>query len=129
MTLAELIAEVDVYRPNHYDYDMKTGWVNEVEEKAVKTVINRALFNKIEFTPYSYDLNAETELLIPDSHKDVYETYIFAKMDYVNAEIDRYNADAAMHDAAWREYAAEHRREHYPYPHETTIHTIKSCKE
>lgn len=129
MTLAQLIAEVDEYRPNHYDADMKTGWVNEIEEKAVKTVINRAAFKAVEFVPYTYDLNAETELLIPNTHKDVYETYLFAKMDYINAEFDRYNADAAMHDAAWKDYAAEYRREHYPYPHETSIYIIKSGEE
>ena len=129
MTLAQLIAEVDENRPNHYDENMKTGWVNEIEEKAVKTVINRALFNAVEFTPYDYDLNNETELMIPDTHKDVYETYLFAKMDYINAEFDRYNADAAMHDAAWKEYAAEYRREHYPYPYETAIHYITTCQE
>lgn len=126
MTLAQLIAEVDEYRPNQFDEHMKTGWINEIEEKAVKEVINRALFNAVEFTPYDYDTDAETVLLIPDSHKDVYETYLFAKMNYINAEFDRYNADSAMHAAAWREYAAEYRREHYPYPHETTIHYINT---
>lgn len=116
MTLAELIAEVDENRPNQFDKNKKTGWVNEIEAKVVRAVINRAMWNEVIFNPYQYELDAEKELLVPDEHKDVYETYLYAKMDYTNGEIDRYNADAAMHSAAWTDYAAEYRRTHYPKP-------------
>ena len=33
MTLAELIAYVDQIRPNAFDKEMETGWVNEIEQK------------------------------------------------------------------------------------------------
>ena len=125
MTLAELIAQADELRPNMFSKEMKTSWINEVESKVVKQVINKALWNHDTFTPYEYELNAETSLRIPDEHCDVYRTYLFAQMDYANAELDRYNADAAMHRAAWDDYAAEYRREHYPYPHETSAIIFK----
>ena len=116
MTLAELIAEVDENRPNQFDKEKKTGWINEIEAKVVRAVINRAMWNEVVFNPYQYELDAEKELLVPDDHKDVYETYLYAKMDYTNGEIERYNADAAMHQAAWTDFAAEYRRHHYPKP-------------
>ena len=125
MTLAELIAQVDEFRPNMFTKEQKTAWINEIESKVVKQIINRALWNKDEFTPYEYELNAETELRVPDEHCDVYRTYLFAKMDYMNAETDRYNMDSTMHESAWNDYAAEYRREHYPYPHETSAFIFK----
>ena len=124
MTIAELIARVDTVRPNQFDNDMKVGWINEIENKVVKNVLNRYLWAEEEFEPYEYVKDAATILRVPDTHADVYETYLFAKMDYSNAEIDRYNADAAMHRSAWDDYAKEMRRENYPKPHGTAIHYI-----
>ena len=122
MTLAELIAHVDQIRPNAFDKDQKTGWINEIEHKIYEQVLNKAVGNTTtDPTPYSYDLNAETALLVDDVHKDVYATYILAQMDYANMEIDRYNADAAMHQAAWQTFAAEYRRNHLPKTHELTV--------
>lgn len=116
MTLADIIAEVDENRPNQFDKDKKTGWINEIEHKVYEQVINRSKWQEEAFTPYRYALDAERTLAVPDAHKDVYETYLYAKMDYTNGEIERYNADAAMHSAAWTDYAAEFRRNNYPKP-------------
>lgn len=126
MKLAELIAYVDSIRPNAYDKDVKTGWVNEIERQAWEQVINRAVPDEgtdtIDYPgPYVYDEHDETTLLIDDSHKDVYVTYLLAQMDYANMEIDRYNVDSAMHQAAWDGYAAEYRRNHLPKTHETPV--------
>lgn len=122
MTLAELIAYVDQIRPNAYDKDMKTGWVNEIEHKVYDQVVHKAVGNiKTDPTPYLYDMDNETELLVDDTHRNVYVTYLLAQMDYANMELDRYNADAAMHQAAWQDYAAEYRRNHLPESHELTV--------
>ena len=123
MTLADLIAYVDQIRPNAFDKEQETGWINEIEHKVYDQVINKAVGNITnDPTPYFYDQNAETELLVEDAHKAVYVTYLLAQMDFANMELDRYNADAAMHQAAWQEYAAEYRRNHRPRSHEFTYH-------
>ena len=125
MTLAEMIAAVDKLRPNAFDKDQKTGWINEVEHRAYHQVISRALWHDEAFYgPYEYERDAERELLIEDAHKDVYETYLLARMDHANAEIDRYNMDASMHQAAWDDYARDFRRRNYPKPYETAVFTI-----
>ena len=122
MTLAELIAYVDKIRPNAYDKDVMTGWVNEIERKAYEQVFSRAEDFLTGYPGlYVYDEHAETPLLIDDTHKDVYTTYILAKMDYANMELDRYNEDAAMHQAAWDDFAAEYRRNHLPKSYETPV--------
>ena len=122
MTLADLIAYVDQIRPNAYDKEVMTGWVNEIEHKIYDQVLNKAVGNTaVDPTPYLYDMNGETELLVEDAHKDVYVTYLLAQMDYANMELDRYNTDAAMHQAAWQDYAAEYRRNHLPKSDELTF--------
>lgn len=121
MKLAELIAYVDMIRPNAYDKDVMTGWVNEIEHQVWEQVINRAE-DAVEYPGlYVYDEHDETELLVDDAHKDVYVTYLLAKMDYANMEIDRYNVDSNMHQAAWDSYAAEYRRNHLPKSSEVTV--------
>lgn len=116
MTLAELIAKVNHLRPSQYDkYDL-TAWVNEIEFRVVDEVINRSLFMNHPYETYNYDEDCDKVLLIPDQFSEVYETYLFAKIDYSNAEIDRYNMDVAMADAAWDSYASWYRRHHYPKP-------------
>ena len=77
MTLAQLIAEVGELRPHQYGTDHMTAWVNEIEARAVREVINRACGNDVEWTPYTYDQDADKTLQIPDEHKAVYETYLF----------------------------------------------------
>ena len=133
MTLAELIAYVDQIRPNAFDKEMETGWVSEIERKVYDQVVSRAV-NKdaetleeylnppeIPHGPYNYEEDAEHTLLVEDAHKAVYVTYLLAQMDYANMELERYNADAAMHQAAWDEYASEYRRNHMPRTHELTV--------
>lgn len=133
MTLAELIAYVDQIRPNAFDKEVETGWVSEIEHKIYDQVVSRAepehtesfeeYMNpqEIPHGPYNYEEDAERTLLVEDAHKAVYVTYLLAQMDYANMELERYNADAAMHQAAWDEYASEYRRNHMPRAHELTV--------
>lgn len=125
MTLAEVIAAVDELRPNHYDKDQMTAWINEVEKRVVRDIINRAEGNDDVFVPYVYDVNAETDLRIQDAHQQIYIFYILSRMDFFNAEYDRYNADAMMFEEEWNDYAAEYRREHMPKSYETSIYSCE----
>lgn len=120
MTLAELIAYIDQIRPNAFDKEVETGWISEIEQKVYDQVISRAA-PEIPHGPYNYEEDAERTLLVEDAHKAVYVTYILAQMDYAYAEIDRYNMDVSMHQAAWDNYAAEYRRNHLPRTHELTV--------
>lgn len=114
MQLATIISMVDRLKPNHYDKDLKTQWINEVEAEAIEQVINRAVGNDILFKPYAYDEDEQTELHIPDQFSDVYIGYLSAKIDYHNAEYDRYNAAVALYTAAFGQYAAWYRRNNMP---------------
>lgn len=116
MNLGEMIAQIDKIRPSHYDKDDLTGWISEVDQRVVDEVLNKAVGFYLVFDPYLYDQDSERTLLIPNQFKEVYETYVYAKIDFSNAEIDRYNMDAAMAASAWNTFAAWFRRTHLPKP-------------
>lgn len=150
MTLSELIAKVSQVRPSEYDKDDLTQWVNEVEFLAWDTVIGHAEHPRIpvgdpvtvragednykpdddrppkppKYRPYVYEVDAERQLLIPDQFNEVYTTYLFSKIDFNNAEIERYSMEQQMFEAEWQTYAAWYRRTHTPkrLHHETTSH-------
>ncbi len=114
MTLGKLIETIIALRGQQYDTDIMVGWVNEIESQAVEQVINRSEGVQVDFTPYEWEIDMEKELLIPDRFQDVYMSYMFAKIDFMNQEIERYNNDVAMQDAAWKAYASWHIRTHMP---------------
>lgn len=114
MQLARLIAMVDDTKPNQYGNDVKVQWINEIENKCIEQVINRAEGFNLGYVKHNYDEDEETELLIPDSFLDVYINYIYAKIDFNNAEYDRYNNDVALYQASFDDYAAWFRRNNMP---------------
>ena len=116
MTLIEMIAMVDELRPNQISKQTKTTWLNEIEHRVYDEVISRAarFCPWFDFKPYEYEVDDDTELAVPDYYCDVYRTYICSKIDVALGEIDRYNNDAALFEAAWSDYAAWYRRNHMP---------------
>lgn len=145
MKLAELIAKVEQTRPSSYDKNDLTQWVNEIEYQAIEQVFSRceqrvlslpcefcdkkdSCDNKPtleEFKGYQYDLDADAELMIPNQFIGTYTSYLYAKIDFNNAELDRYQMDLAMHEAEWQAFASWFRRNHRPrrnYRNETPVY-------
>lgn len=80
-----------------------------------------------EYEPYEYSRDADKTLLIPDQFNGVYTSYLFSKIDFNNAEIDRYNLDATMFSSEWAAYAGWYRRTHMPKEvrHEAPYHQFQ----
>lgn len=80
-----------------------------------------------EYEPYDYNRDVDKVLLIPDQFSGVYTSYLFSKIDFNNAEIDRYNLDAAMFSSEWAAYAGWYRRTHRPKEvrHEAAYHQFR----
>ena len=116
MTIAELIAVVDEIRPNQISKQTKTLWISEIEHRVFDEVVCRAIdfCPEFQFKVYDYDGNDEHELMVPDVYGDLYRAYLYSKIDLTLGEIDRYNNDAALFQAAWADYATWYRRTHMP---------------
>lgn len=115
MKVGKLIETITVLIGQQYDLEMMVGWLNEIEGQVLDQVVNRSQGYDIEFKPFT-DEDMERELTVPDRFQDVYINYLRAKVDIANQETERYNNDAAMFDAVWKEYAAWHIRTNLPKP-------------
>lgn len=120
MKLSELVAEVNDLRPNSYSEDVITSFINEIEQRVVGEVISKA--TTVTWTPYVYDTDADKTLLVPDQFKEVYTSYVFAKIDYMNAETARYQYDGLLAEAAFKGYASWYRRENRPKGFKWSFH-------
>lgn len=112
MKLEKLIENIITIRGQQYDSEIITSWINEVEGQAIDEVFNRANEFDIEFIPYDYKTDSDRELLIPDRFQDVYANYIYAKMDFLNQESERYNNDVVMYNAAYDSFSSWFMRNH-----------------
>lgn len=110
MKLKDMINQVIRLRGQQYEEDIMTGWINEIEAQAVEQVLSRGIGGGEVFEPYSWSKDQEKELLIPNRFCDVYQNYIFAKIDYLNQETERYNNDVSLFEASWQEFASWHIR-------------------
>lgn len=117
MTLGDIIAKVNAVRPSEYDkYDM-TQWINEIEFTVTEQIVNRIENVETEFVPYSYDEDAERDLILPDQFCGVYRSYLMSKIDLSDNEIIRYNIDRDTFDAEWSAAAGYYRRRYFPKGH------------
>ena len=116
MTTAELIAMVDEVRPNQISKQSKTTWINEIEHRVFDEVVCRGIdvCPAFQYRVFEYDTDDDRELTVPDMYGDVYRAYLYSKIDLTLGEIDRYNNDAALFQAAWQDYASWYRRNHMP---------------
>ena len=114
MTLGDCIFKCDELKPNQFLDSAKVDWINEVESMVMDEIINRAETVPKTFIPYSWEKDKAKELLVPDPYSELYIKYIFAQIDFNNAEINRYNNSVAMYNTSFARYAGYYRRNHKP---------------
>ena len=118
MTLREIIEKVDRLKPNQYEETDKVDWVNELEGKLIEEVFSRGIdyaeYVPADFTGYKWETDADKVLLVPNQFSDIYIKYLFAQIDFHNAEFTRYNNSTMMFNAVYDEFAAYWRRNHIP---------------
>lgn len=143
MTLSEMVAKINQFKPSEYDKDDITRWISSVEHLVFDQVISHSepvfrpprdmepvtviagednyvpdiaphILPEEPFKPYVYAEDAERELLIPDMYADAYIYFVSAKIDFQNMEIERYNAESVAFENEFQEYAKWYRRTHKP---------------
>ena len=116
MTIQQMVTKVDELRPNQYTNERMVGWIYQLElliwEALVKTHERPAGLRE-ELTPYDEE-HMTQELLVPDVWAGVYEWWLYAQMDLANMELEKYNNDMMMYNAAWRELEAWWNRNNMP---------------
>lgn len=115
MTIDEVLTEVDELKPNQYDDAMKVKWLSELDGK----VFNELILTHV--TDYEYDEfngytlgDMATELIAKEPYSDIYRNYVFAMIDYLNGETDRYINSLTMFNASMKDYRDWFNRTHTP---------------
>ncbi len=111
MTIAQAISKTQALKPHQYDADTIVGWLSELDGNVYNDIVqwheNTA---SIAHGPYSAVDDINTELMIPDPYSDAYIKYLFAQIDFANAEFSRYNNSMIMFNESLSAFANNYNR-------------------
>ena len=103
MTLEQAIQAADSGKPNAFDDDTKTAWINEVEGLVQTEVF---LLAPVEIIRYDWKTDQKIPLLVDPPHDKLYPAYLAAKIDFANGEYEKYANTYQMSNAFYNEFAA-----------------------
>jgi len=115
MTIEKVIEDCDRLKPNQYVADEKIGWLSDLDGMIKRELIDTHEGGSlILYSPYNASTALSTVLLVPNPYSDMYIKYLFAQIDFNNAEFTRYNNDMMMYNAAYTTYAQYYNRTNMP---------------
>lgn len=113
MTVRELFTTLDQTRPNAFTDGEKLHFLNTIEGRIYKEILNRAEGDESVFVPFQ-EGEEERELIVPIPYTDIYFYYLAAMIDFYNGDSGRYNDTMVLYNQAWDDYAAYYRQTHRP---------------
>lgn len=102
MKLIEVIEEVKKVKPNGFDDDTLTGFVNQLEQYAYDTLNVPISDRKV----LKWSEDGDRELIIPTPHDVAYLSWLKAQIDYNNEEHSSYANNQAQFNADYTEFEA-----------------------
>lgn len=113
MKIIEAINQIDALKHNTYKQREKVAWLSNLDH-LVADMMNAHEGEEIVFEGYTVEKSLETDLLIPDSHSDVYMKWLEAQIDYNNGEYGKYNNVMLAYNSEWQEFERWYNRTHMP---------------
>ena len=114
MKIFEAIDLCDRQKPNGYSREDKIHWLSKLDGMIWENVISRHEGGADRFDGYAPDTDDGTELLADDMYADLYVKWLFAQIDFANAEMARYNNSVGMFNALYDNYVRAYTRKHMP---------------
>lgn len=116
ITIGEVIALVDEFKPNTRTKEEKIKWLNDLDHNVKTDIIDsHEGGEEITFNGYEEDTPLDTPLLIPAHFgRDIYRFYLELHIDLVNKEYNSYNAAALEFDSHYQSYALYYHNHHLP---------------
>lgn len=113
MTIAQAIELCDQQKPNAYTDEDKIHWLSKLDGMIYDEIISRHEGAPESFGGYTAS-DTQKELLADDAYADMYVKWLFAQIDFTNAEISRYNNSIGMFNSLYATFAASYNRRHMP---------------
>ena len=116
MTIFETLAKFDALIPNDYTIAEKIGWLSELDGLIKTEIIDTHEGGEdIVFTGYDENIDqVGTVLLVPAPYEDIYMKWLEAKVNYANAEYNKYNNSVTAYNAVHSAYERYYNRNHIP---------------
>ena len=114
MRINEAIDICDRQKPNGYTQEDKIHWLSKLDQMIFDEIISRHEGGIDAFGGYGEETDPDAELLAEDAYADMYVKWLFAQIDFANAEISRYNNSMAMFNSLYEAYAKSYTRKHMP---------------
>lgn len=98
-TIAEVIARVDALKPNVFTDSQKIEWLNKVESTIQTDILD---VPEEELIVYTED-DLDRELIVKLPHRDLYDYYLMAMIDYIANDISSYQNTMTMFNSVYEE--------------------------
>lgn len=96
MTIREVIGFVDEIFPNTFSSETKTRWLSQCDAAIWNDVM---LLPAWMFPGYTFELDADLPLLVPNAYDELYVYWVSAQMHKALAELPEYANDAQLYNA------------------------------
>lgn len=117
MTIAEAIALVDAFKPNKLTSAQKTKLLSDADSAIFQEIISTHEGDDTtptEFAGYTDTTDADTVLLAPAPHDQLYRWWLESQIDLANMELAKYGNSHALYNTAYQAFAAYYNRKHMP---------------
>ena len=101
MTVNDAITYANAVKPNAFDKDTMTRWLNEVEGMVQTQVLLMSIDSII---TYDYERDADTVMLARPPHDKLYPAYLEARIDFANGEYERYQNSTQLFNSFFKEF-------------------------
>lgn len=113
MKVGEVLTQIRAMKPNQYEEAVLLRWLGEVEARLHEEIWCR-YDEPGEPPPPITPEDMERELRVPFPHDGIYVKWLAARIDYQNAEFDRYNNAMVAFNSDWQAYADWYNRTNMP---------------
>lgn len=113
MTVKEIIETAERLKPSQYQREDLLRWLNQLEGRIWLQVIRTHHDSQPTWEPYTQE-TWERVPLAAGPFEDLYLNWLYAQIDYHNAEEIRYNNHMVMHEELMDMFKAWYNREHMP---------------
>ena len=101
MTIRNVIDSVNGIKPHAFNDNTLTMWINEAEGMVQTDVM---LINTLDVIKYTYDENADTDLLVKPPYDKIYVYYVAAMIDFANNEYQKYQNTLQLFNKFFSDY-------------------------
>ena len=99
-SIKEIIARVDLNKPNAFDEPRKLAWIAELDGWIALDIL-RMNITQVQQLLYTHPTDLERAPLLTFPHDGLYDLWLGAKIDFENGEYTKYQNTMEMFNAAY----------------------------